>query len=68
MKYSDSQTLAGIRIARRTCEDRFLGLTPRLSDSVGLSWSLKIVFLTSFWVMLVLWVRDHTWRTTDKIE
>lgn len=41
MKYNGPQTLVCIRITWRAYEDRFLDLTLRVSDSVGLSWGLR---------------------------
>lgn len=41
MKYNGSQMLACIGITWRAYEDRVLGLTLKVSDSVGLSWGLR---------------------------
>lgn len=55
-----SQTAMSIRIAWRT---QFAGLHPLLSNSVDLSWGLRICFSSKFLKLLMLLIRDHSLGT-----
>ena len=58
-----SQTVVHTSVTWKThYKPVLLGLTHRVSDSVGLWWTSRCAFLASFCELLMLLAWDHTWR------
>lgn len=55
-----SQTIVCIRIPWKSCQNRWLGLIPRVSDSAGEA--QEFAFLVSFQVVLMLLVQTQLWK------
>ena len=65
-----SQTVVRTAVTWKTHYKPMLpGLTLRVSDSVGLiQWTSRCAFLASSYVLLMLLIWDHTWRTNPLDE